>query len=255
MATPPAGSGPALDRTGDDLLAALEAPSCPVCTVTRRSVRAYLDTISYEAVTDVGVREGLVASLGYCAVHGQEWLAVQNTLGTALIYRDVCAQIARLLADPGAGGGVRGRLQALAGALARGTAAGRALAAALQPRAACPACRHSREREAQAVIACAAAFTHPPFFAAFAAHPVGLCLPHLRAVLPRLADAALLVRVVAAHAARVEAIHADLSEVVRKYDYRFTHEPHGSEFAAPAHSVVLASGDLPTLLNLPPDGD
>lgn len=246
----PAAAG-SLDRTGYDLLLALQQqPGCPVCGVTQAAVGRGLEAISYEAVNDPGARERLRASFAYCAVHGRQWWELQNTLGTAIIYRDMCNAARTLIEQAAPSESAGGRLRSLLRGVG-GSDAGRALARALRPQAPCPGCRQSAETETAACASFAAALKEAAFFDAFAAHAVGLCLPHLRAVAARMNDAALVARLAQAHVARLAATEADLSEVVRKYDYRFNREPHGAEFEAPLRSIEQMGGRLPTLLNEP----
>lgn len=241
-----------------DLLQRLAAPGCPICALVEHSVTRLLEGISYEALTDPDTRLRLRDSLAYCAPHGRQWQAVQNTLGTAIIYRDMCNQAAEEIArrtgdlpSPAAAGGLRERWQSLRAAVGN-SEVGRSLAAALAPRAPCPACRQTLEIEAQAATSCAAAFAGAEFLQAYAAHPMGLCLPHFRAVLPQIRELPTLRVVAEAQAAHLVATSAQLSEVIHKYDYRFQREPHGAEFEAPARSVEQIGGRLPTQLNLPP---
>jgi hypothetical protein len=246
-----------MDRTGYALLKTFEQPGCVVCTFTNATMLRYFDSIGYESVTDLDVRLKLEASFGYCAPHAQQWLSLGNAQGTAIIYVNLCEKVRKALdaqSGAGGGGGFRGRLQNLLGGGAGGTDAGRALAQALEPEVPCPACRYSRDTEAGAITSCATAFVYEPFLAAFAAHPVGLCLPHFRAVLRQIGDPVLLRRVLEAQSARLAGTTADLREVIRKFDYRFHSEPHGPEFEAPARSIEQIAGHLPTLLNPPKPG-
>ncbi|HMA33168.1 MAG TPA: hypothetical protein VKY74_01710, partial [Chloroflexia bacterium] len=152
----------------------------------------------------------------------------------------------------GAGGSLRAKLQGVFRSGGGGSSgAGPALAAALEPGAPCPGCQQTATVEGQTVLSCAAALADPAFFAAYAGHPLGLCLPHLRGTLRVIGDAALVQRVAGAQAARLATTAAELAEVIRKYDYRFQDEPHGAEFAAPARSVEQVGGRLPTQLNPP----
>jgi Family of unknown function (DUF6062) len=248
----PAPGGPR-DWTGDELLRALDQPGCPICALTEQQVARFLEAIAYEAVTDPDARRRLRDSLGYCAAHGRQWLGLQNTLGTAILYRDYCEEARETLVDRGgaAGVGSGGWRGMLAGLRGQGSEAGRALAAALEPSAPCPGCRQTAEVEAQGVAACIVALGNPAFLEAYQRHPMGLCLPHFRAVLRRLGDPALLRALIDAQIAHLAATSADLAEVARKYDYRFHREPHGAEFEAPARSVEQISGRLPTQLNPP----
>ena len=80
---------------------------------------------------------------------------------------------------------------------------------------------------------------------------MGLCLPHFRKVLALTTQAPLLRILVQAQEAKLEKTLADLSEVIRKYDYRNKDEARGDEFKVPSRSVEQAAGTLPTQLNLP----
>ncbi|HUS16683.1 MAG TPA: DUF6062 family protein, partial [Chloroflexia bacterium] len=97
MNTPDGMGDAALDRTAYELLGLFEQPGCPVCAFTAQAVLRYLETISYEAVTDPDVRLELRESLGYCGIHAQQWLDRGNALGTALIYKDLCDRLGRVL--------------------------------------------------------------------------------------------------------------------------------------------------------------
>jgi hypothetical protein len=249
--------------TGFELLRALEEqPSCPICHLTQQMVSTYLDWIAYESVSDLDVRARLRAALGYCSAHGQAWLRQSDTLATALIYVDIFTQVRDVLrgplaalggeAAPGSippGDTLIGKLRAALPGTTSGRETGQAIAAALQPQEACPACMYTLEVEHRLVGAFAKETTSADFMSAYERHPVGLCLPHLRAVLTAIPDKPMLRRLLRAYDARLATTCAELQEVIRKHDYRYRSEPHGSEFAAPARSVEQAGGLLPTQIN------
>ena len=241
---------PMLDPLGHDLLRLFREPGCPICAFVAQAVTRHLSAIADESITDPDARAELRQALAFCAAHGEQWLGLQNTLATAIIYHDLCGHLQGILRDwePAEVAG-RSRLRPWAGR--RGA---QQLAQALTPTQPCPACAHSATMEGHALNACAAGFTQAAFWAAFAAHPIGLCLPHLRALLPVLRDAALVREVVQIQAERFAATRSHLAEVIRKYDYRFVREAKGDEFAAVARSVELVAGRLPTQLNRPEDG-
>ena len=243
---------PTLDPLGHDLLRLLAEPGCPICAAVGQAVQRGLTTIADESITDPDARGELRAALGFCAVHGQQWLEFGNALATAILYHDLCGHLQRLLAqsDAAADAGRSSRSQ-----WRSDTRSGRRLAQDLTPARACPACDQAHTTEGHALQACAAGLTQPAFRAAFVAHPLGLCLPHFRAVLPLLRDAAIMREDVQAQADRYAATRAQLAEVIRKYDYRFVQEPKGDEFGAVSRSIGLVAGRLPTQLNLPADGE
>lgn len=255
-----------IGHTAFNLLTALRQQGCPVCRLVRAGVQSYLDSISYENVNDPGIRGELREALGYCAVHGQEWLGRNDTLGTALIYRDVLDEALRRLRSytiapvgdgPGQAeieeAGLIDRLQNLLGNRQFSSDTGRAIAAELEPRGPCPACLHSQKLEDSMLASFAEGFAHAEFREAYRQHEMGLCLPHFRQALRRISRARLIGDLVRAQAAKLAVTGAALAEVIRKYDYRYAGEAHGNEFKAPALSVQQAGGALPTQLNLPVD--
>jgi hypothetical protein len=243
-ATDSSGAAPALIGIGADLLQALSEPGCPLCRVVTGAVQQYLEAISYESVNDLGFREDWRASLGYCPPHGQQWQTLRNALGTALLYRDLCGHLLTLLAESGvaAPGDATWAAQMQQRLRRKGTRAGRALARALQPHRPCPACVQHQAIEQRTLAACAEALRVPTFGAAYQAHAQGLCLPHFRALLPHVTDPADLRNLIAWQAAPLAATRADLAEVIRKFDYRFQHEPRGPEFQAVARSLEQVGG-------------
>ncbi len=268
------GADGSMNQTESNLLRALQqrGAHCPICHLVHKGVVNYLDSISYESVNDLDIRAGLRKALGYCAVHGQEWLRLQDTLGTAIIWRDVLSHVLDVLqvyvAPSGKAGSRKNDDEVIAGTGdesfmdklqkflsnsgngRRDLDVGPTLAAALEPQAPCPACEYTVKREKDLADAFARGLTHGEFREAYRKHEVGLCLPHFRRVLRLLASDALVRVLVQAQRARMERTVAELAEVVRKYDYRYSDEPRGDEFKAPARSVEQAAGSLPTLLNL-----
>ena len=57
----------------------------------------------------------------------------------------------------------------------------------------------------------------------------GLCLPHLRLALQSVRNAAACEKLIAVHREKLEALHSDLAELIRKNDYRFMKEGLGKE--------------------------
>jgi Family of unknown function (DUF6062) len=269
-------AGGNVDHAAFNMLEALRQPGtgCPVCHLVQKGVVSYLDGISYESVNDLDIRHELRKSLGYCAAHGQEWLRLRDTLGTAMIYRDVLTYVLEImqarvapakLAEgdaeilengedrvEGAGeNGLMAKLQGFFGNGQTGSSPGRTLAAELEPSAPCPVCRYALKKEKDMTDSFAGALAHDDFLEAYRRHETGLCLPHFRQVLRGISQASLVRVLVRAQEAKLASTLADLSEVVRKYDYRNMGEAHGDEFKVPARSVEQAAGSLSTQLNLP----
>jgi hypothetical protein len=251
MTQPPDESTIPRDKAGHELYLALRQPGCPICRLTNQVVQRYLETTSYENVNDLGAREELRATQGWCAVHAGHWLEQPDVLGTAIIYKDVLDTVRRTLlqatlrrADPAAAPDLLGKLRGLVGN-DPAPRPGSRLAQALEPAGGCPACTAMRKAERLYLGAFTKALTYSGFLAAYRPHPTGICLPHLRAVLRSVPDAALVATLAEAHAAILARTSAALAEVIRKNDYRFRQEPRGDEFRAPAWAVEQAAGSVP----------
>ena len=73
----------------------------------------------------------------------------------------------------------------------------------------------------------------------------GLCLPHFRMVLFRVEDDSTLDILIDVQRERMEALSVDLKEYLRKHDYRFVHEPYGSERDSWIRVIALFVGGIP----------
>jgi hypothetical protein len=187
-----------------NLLEQLKDRACPVCEQARKSVQSFLDTYLYEGVNDDTNWNRLSAAGGWCARHAGQMEAFSDGLAVALFYRHE----------------IRKRIQEL-GAKKEG---GWFSKKELKPP--CPACVTQAEIEASQAHLLARAFEEPEFKAALEAHP-GLCLPHAEAVLRQLKGAPA-EAFKALSATQLEALCAELDEIVKKSDYRNL-EKMGSE--------------------------
>jgi Family of unknown function (DUF6062) len=60
---------PARNLSDVHLAELLDGPGCPICHARVRAVRRYLEGWMWESVNDVGLRERLEATRGFCAAH------------------------------------------------------------------------------------------------------------------------------------------------------------------------------------------
>ena len=251
MNQPPPEGDPPRDKAGYDLYLTLRHPGCPICRLTLQTVERYLESTSYEDVTDPAVRAELRAAQGWCPVHAQRWLAQLDSLGTAILYKDILDTARRTLLEAAGGPGepeaAPALLDRLRGWVGNNPPArpGSQIARALAPAGECPACRIMQTAERRYLSAFTTACGSTAFQAAYQDHPTGICLPHLRAVLRGLADPAPVAALVAAQAAILARTSAALAEVIRKNDSRFRQEARGDEFQAPPRAVEQAAGSLP----------
>lgn len=188
---------------------ALSLGGCPVCRLAHHAVHRFLDTFLYERVNDPGTREELRAAWGFCPQHAWMLPAQRHpVLGVAITYLDLLRRL-------------RSRLDTFLCRRRGGLA--RALWSSLRPSASCPACRHLRRME-EVYAASVADHASDPELRRALSGPAALCLPHLL-LASSLARSEEAVRDLAAsYRQAVLQLEADLSELVRRHDYRFRHE-------------------------------
>jgi len=229
--------------TAYNLLEACREPGCPVCRLEQRSVERYLDNLFYENVNSAGIRESLRLSMGFCREHA--WRTVDQGLGDALgfaiIYHDVIgATLERLDKDvpppTRRWSGLLKRIPAEVGALVY-----KAIFA-LTPQKHCPVCQKRDEMLSIIVSELVDNLGQPEFVQAVQASD-GLCMPHLRLALQSVQDVASYEKLIAIHRAKLEALHADLAELIRKNDYRFMKEEPGKEGDAWLRAVMMMIGN------------
>ena len=193
------------------VLEALDSPGCPICSLVNQSVRRRMDSMLYEQVNDPGTRRKLIESRGFCRQHSSLLLELGHPLGVAIIYRDIVDSVSAELAS----GRSRRNL------------------------AKCPACTWAEHDEQQYLSTLADHFADPDLSPRILGSR-DLCLPHLKKLLemlppsqqPEFRQAAL------SHLAELK---AELSEIVRKSDYR-CEEPFGPEGDAWIRAVAKLSG-------------
>ncbi|MCL5676741.1 MAG: DUF6062 family protein [Firmicutes bacterium] len=240
---------------------ALKQPGCPVCRLGRSAAASYLDHLFYESVNDVSTRLLLDASNGFCSEHADEAARLGDVLGAGIIYEDLVARLGDVL---GAGiiyeDLVRSTLAKLSRWLATAPrrtsrrwrrwaqgAAGTRLAAAtrrtdalsLRPSGPCPACT-SRDAAEERSMWGLLKYMEELRQALQASD--GLCLPHLAGCLEQEGLEAEKAELVAMEKVKLEALQADLQELIRKFDYRFSHEPKGREAGSWRQAMAKISG-------------
>src|SRR5438105_4206992 len=205
---------------------ALREPGCAVCRLTLRSVGRLIKSVAYEQVNDPPLRKELRLAHGFCNPHAHRWLReARNTLGTAIIYRDVISAALRDF-DAQPTGGI---LRALRGADKRDVSR------------ACPACRVQSEAEGRYVDALLAVVSSNDDARAAFDRSDGVCRRHTLAALRR--DSPGLEHVIKHTRGKMSELLQHLDEVIRKEDYRFRHEPRtDDERAAPGRAVAWTAG-------------
>jgi len=236
-----------------DLLEALNREGCAICRLAVAATDRYLDNWVYEAFTDSGNRELLVRAGGFCTTHTWAVARPHATFQLAVAYRSVLLAAAQVRAigsaeESGREGvmGRRGWWQRLFGC--RRHTGQRAGAAAEREAAArwriCPACYIRMEQEDRVLMAFAQTCGEPEVQEAFM-HSSGFCLIHFRAARRACAamqPASVLAWLDEAQRTCIQRIVAQLDELIRKHDYRFSDEPRGEEVHAWRLAAELVAG-------------
>lgn len=229
----------------DELIDACHQPGCPICRLVQAGVRHYLQNLFYESVNDIDLRKQLRDSLGFCSEHARISLepGIGDALGVSIIYNDILTNLLRKLPD--------GRLSTPeeTSILSR-LRSNRSISAslnelqqALAPKADCPACVQRQELER---IFCPALGAHlaDESLANALQTGDGLCLPHLGRVAPEVRDENGWLILLDSTRTHLESLQSELTEFIRKNDYRFRSESIGVERDAWKRSVRMVTGEV-----------
>ena len=211
---------------------------CPICFLGQQAARAYLDNLLWESVNDSGIRESLVASLGFCGRHSRELLTFSGErVGVAILQRAILqAAVKRVEQSAAAQPTLVQRFQdKFAGPDHSSSEAGPSPV----PQS-CPACIHQDQVEGrglETLLSHLIGDLDEPLRAAG-----GLCWPHLQQALHNSRDQRVHDVLVQLHRQVWEDIIAQLGEFVRKNDHRF----HAETITAPERAAVDRSIEILT---------
>jgi hypothetical protein len=229
------------------LEACRKGEGCPICTLSLAAVAHYLDAIIYENVNDGPTRDAVVAARGYCNDHSWQLQEMGAALGTAIMYRDVLRHVAAALRRRPTGdrlglfaarrqGGLLDGLGSLGGGESPG--GGQTVS---DPHTACPACQ-MRERSDLLYLAVLLEHLHEEDMAQAFRQAGGVCLVHLDQAADATHDTARLDRLLALQEDVLAALDGELSEFMRKHDYRFKDEGIGAEGDSWIRAIAMVAG-------------
>ena len=226
------------------LLEACAQPGCPVCRLEQQAVERYLDHLFYENVNDSGVRAHLRASLGFCREHAGLLLDARlgDALGMSIIYHDVLGTVLKRLSAFGTNQSEPTFFSLLLQRVPpKFTASLEQVRQAVSPHQICLACQQ-RDSTARMVLSVLAdSIQEKEMLTAFT-HSDGLCLPHLRQACEHVRDGSALAELLKVEVQKLENLHAELAEFIRKNDYRFIKDRFGPEGNAWRRVVGLTAG-------------
>lgn len=212
-----------------DLLQACTEPGCPVCRLSLKATRHYMDNLMYEHVNDPGVRKNLREARGFCNEHAW-WLSEDyiDALGIAIIHQDVIGNVLKIINVPLPGRKANQKAQNL---LER-----------LHPSIECPACTFHHTME-DIVIHTLLEYISDKEMSKALSNSAGLCLPHFSRALELVQENNTLKRLVNLERNILSKLHDELGEFIRKNDYQFIDESLGKESDSWLRALGIVSGE------------
>jgi hypothetical protein len=227
-----------------DLRDALAQPDCAVCRLTAKAGDQYLKDLLWENVNDLEVRHNIRQARGFC--HEHAWALAQHraSLGATIIMHDVLQNVLRTMEGT--------RFQTLPILSLRRTqealdpkqpaAATAEAVAQLAPQQRCPVCVGVETMEKIYLSDLVENLLGEEGLITEFQSSDGLCLSHFRGALTYVRDVATFEALVGAQRATWERLVNQLSEIIRKSDYRFRDEEPGEERGASLRAIAALSG-------------
>lgn len=228
-----------------NLLEACKEPGCPVCRLVGISVQRSLVNLLYENVNDFGVRERLRKSSGFCNEHAWQMLesGSGNSFGIAVIHHDIMKNLASRLPDLPEPSQPRPWWSAIIRRIPRQVSEQiQAVKRALAPQAVCLACE-DRDQTTEAVLSELVEALSGEEMAGALENSSGLCLPHLRGALELVQDPLSFRNLLSINRKKIAGLVYELSEFIRKSDYRFQAEGFQAEGDSWRRGVAFVSGE------------
>ncbi len=217
-------------RETQQLLEACQQAGCLLCRLMQGSVQHFLEAWKYDLFTDVGIREELRHSRGFCNTHTWQLARMGATLQLAVAYRDILSDAAEQLQSDSTSSRRHRWFESK------------------QERVPCPACVQQEKALVNLVSSLRQAMLNPTFYTQFLASD-GLCLEHFHLAcelkLPNSAENAgeWLSQLRQAQLTILQRLDTQLGELIRKHDYRFKDEAHGDEMISWRWAAGIVSGE------------
>ena len=231
-------------RARHELLEALrDEAGCALCFLATRAASRYIESVLYESVTDVEIREKIRQARGMCNFHSWEMAKSFESLGVAWIYLDLVhfyqntleeARFSRIKSS------FLGKLTGDQKASGQSFPAS-PLARRLQPERGCSACEIRGIAEQ---IYIEALLESVDQVCPLLRDSAGFCLPHLSQIVDQVDNPDDFDRLCQAQAHPLRRIERELSEYIRKHDHRFVHEEVGSEGDSWTRAIELLAARI-----------
>lgn len=214
------------------LLESFEEKGCPICHLLVKSLERYLRGLLYDNVNDPKTREVLRKSKGFCNTHAWRLKSIGDGLGTAIIYKDILNNLhAQMRAVPA---------KELSQSIER-TAKGRILSSLKRTTSSCPACLALKGSEKRYLEALTENIDDGQLSSAYKSSD-GFCLPHFLRVVKMVKSKEHRAFLIQVQAKKIEILSGELSEFIRKHDYRFSREGYGKEADSWVRAIEMVVG-------------
>jgi hypothetical protein len=230
-----------------DLRDALAQSGCAVCRLKTDAADRFLDGLLWESVNDPHKRRKIRRAQGFCYEHSWALVRTSASLGVALIARDVLQDLLKTMEG--------GTFQAMPPLSLRRVqealdskqpaAATAEFVSQLESRTDCPACLWVEKMEGIILNTLVQSLLGEGGLLADYEASDGLCLPHFRQALAQVRKEAVFEALVSAQRTVWERLVGQLSESIRKSDYRFQDEAWGEESGAWLRAIAALVGGLP----------
>lgn len=226
-------------RARHELLEALrDERGCALCFLATRAAARYIESLLYESVTDVEIREKLRQARGMCNFHSWEMTKGIESLGVAWIYLDLVHFYQRALEEARFARPKPSLLDKLTGdsKVSGNSSPVSPLARRLQPERGCSACEIRGIAEQIYIEALVESVDQ---VCPLLRDSAGFCLPHLSQIVDQIDNPGDFDRLRDAQAQPLRRIERELSEYIRKHDHRFVHEEVGREGDSWSRAIEL----------------
>lgn len=213
-----------------DLIESFTEAGCPICRLSERDARRFLDSHLYEYVNTPDTHAAMRAGRGLCAEHSGQLVEYgASVLGIAILHAAVIDELLKITAGSPLKNswGRRGN--------------GAALADKLEPVGSCMACDALERAEQQHVSALARHIDESALSDAYRSS-AGLCLPHFRAVLRAAPDSARAEKIASLQTDIWRSLKAELDTFADKYDSNHAENVMGAEGDSWRRATRLVAG-------------
>ncbi len=186
------------DMVWHELFDRMQNNRCPICDLIYNRIQRNMDGFLYESVNDVSIRKKICNSNGFCNYHAYMLMEMGDPLAHALIYSDL----------------LKKAIDNMSRKLSKQSSL-------YQSHSDCLFCKHVNESEDTYIIAFADAFADAEFKEKYISEGM-LCIPHLE-IIKNLKKREV-EKIVAITLEKYSRLIDDLSEIIRKNDYRFSSE-------------------------------